>query len=59
MSTVGTEPGVERSHNLLVILDAAPGSAERSALPQRFVDKIYQMGGTVTDVEVLGSTRAA
>ena len=40
--------------HLLIILDASPRGAEKSPVLQRFVDRIYQVGGTVTDVEVWG-----
>ena len=58
MNTVSADPGLQRSYNLLVILDVAPRGAETSPVLARFVDKIYQAGGTVTDVEVWGRRRS-
>ena len=43
----------------MVILEAAPSAAETSPVLQRFVDRIYQEGGTVTNVEVWGRRRIA
>jgi len=59
MNTVDADPSLQRSYNLLVILDAAPSGVETSPVFQRFIDKISQVGGTVTDVEAWGHRRIA